>query len=114
MPAEPRITIPVLKVLRALLAVPGTQRYGLELAREAGLRSATIYAILARLEQAGWLESEWELSDPADLKRPRQRLYRLTNLGAEKACAAVENHVAEMLPATTVMRPLPRPTAGSA
>ena len=39
----------------------------------------TLYRALARLEQQGLLESEWE--DPtvaADENRPRRRLYRLT------------------------------------
>lgn len=52
--------------------------------------SGTVYPILLRLEQAGWLESEWETADPVLLSRPRRRLYRLTGLGIGRASAALD------------------------
>ncbi|MGH1555978.1 PadR family transcriptional regulator [Streptomyces sp. L7] len=57
------MTLQTQLVLRALLEDPARLRYGLELCELAGLPSGTIYPILARLEQVGWLESSWE--DPA-------------------------------------------------
>ena len=44
-----------------------------------------------RLERAGWLESQWEDGDPAELGRPRRRLYQVTPLGARRARAAVRD-----------------------
>lgn len=68
-------------VLAALLEDPTKPRYGLDISREAELKSGTIYPILARLERDGWLESEWESIDPsAEGRRPR-RYYRLTGAG---------------------------------
>lgn len=51
--------------------------------------SGTIHPILARLEQAGWLESRWEEIDPSEKGRPRRRYYRFTSDGAALACTAL-------------------------
>jgi DNA-binding PadR family transcriptional regulator len=72
-------------VLQALLAEPGESRHGYDLSRETGLKSGTLYPILMRLEQQGWLEAEWE-AEPAP-GRPRRHLYRLTGIGVEEARA---------------------------
>jgi PadR family transcriptional regulator PadR len=82
----PRMTLQTQLVLRALLAEPDAQRYGLQLCEETGLPSGTIYPIVARLEQLGWVESSWE--DPHEhvaAGRPRRRYYRLTKEGAQQA-----------------------------
>ncbi len=80
------MTLQTQLVLRALLDEPSKERYGLELCDLVGLPSGTIYPILARLEQVGWVDSAWE--DPAAheaARRPRRRFYRLTPDGAEQA-----------------------------
>src|SRR5262249_39765364 len=77
-------------VLRALLQEPTAEQYGLQLCEETGLPSGTVYPIVARLEQVGWLESRWE--DPNEhvaQGRPRRRYYRLTEDGAERARTAL-------------------------
>ena len=52
--------------------------------RRAGLLGhGTLYKALARLESAGYVTSEWEdPSDAAAERRPRRRLYRVTDRGA--------------------------------
>jgi DNA-binding PadR family transcriptional regulator len=45
--------------------------------------------MLVRLENAGWLTSEWEAIDPRAAGRPRRRFYRLTALGQNKANEAL-------------------------
>ena len=80
------MTLQMQLVLRALLADPAAERYGLQLCEETGLPSGTIYPIVARLEQLGWIESSWE--DPrrhVAEGRPRRRYYRLTGEGARQA-----------------------------
>ena len=79
------MTVQVLKVLEAVLQDPAGHHYGFELCRATGLKSGTLYPILARLEQAGWLESRWEELDRDTVGRPPRRLYRLTGLGEEAA-----------------------------
>ena len=90
MVAGPRMTLQTQLVLRAFLHEPAQERYGLRLCEETGLPSGTIYPIVARLEQAGWVESRWE--DPREHiteGRPRRRYYRLTDDGAEQARVAL-------------------------
>ncbi|KUN84170.1 PadR family transcriptional regulator [Streptomyces griseoruber] len=84
------MTLQTQLVLRAFLEDPATERYGLELCELAGLPSGTVYPILARLEQVGWVDGAWE--DPAvheGAGRPRRRFYRITEDGAEQAREAV-------------------------
>ena len=89
-PLGPRMTIPTQLVLRALLAEPTREMYGLQICEQAGLPSGTIHPILARLEnEHGWLTSRWEDIRPEDEGRPRRRYYRLTEDGAERARIAL-------------------------
>jgi DNA-binding PadR family transcriptional regulator len=46
--------------------------------------SGTLYPILARLREAGWVRAEWEQTDP-EASRPARRYYRLTAEGAVAA-----------------------------
>ena len=88
--AGPRMTMTTQLVLRALLADPAREMYGLQICAEAGLPSGTIHPILARLEhEHGWLTSRWEDIKPQDEGRPRRRYYRLTEDGAERARLAL-------------------------
>src|ERR1700761_5404896 len=87
--SRPRMTIPVQLVLRALLAEPTQEVYGLQVCQESGLPSGTIHPILARLEGLGWLKSRWEDAVPQEEGRPRRRYYQLTEDGAERARTAL-------------------------
>jgi PadR family transcriptional regulator len=83
--AGPRMTLPTQLVLRAMLAEPTQEMYGLQIGQAAELPSGTIHPILARLEGCGWLKSRWEEIDPAKEGRPRRRYYRLSPDGVEHA-----------------------------
>ena len=76
-------------VLRALVADPSREMYGLQIGQEAGLASGTIHPILARLEACGWLQSWWEDLGQEAVGRPRRRFYRLTPDGAVSAARAL-------------------------
>lgn len=84
------MTIQTLQVLKLLRDAPPEGCYGLEISKGAGLPTGSIYPILARLEQAGWLVSAWEDIDEAAEGRRRRRYYRLTTAGAERARVAIE------------------------
>lgn len=86
--SEPRLTGPSLRVLRTLLDSARGELSGAEIGRDAKLASGTLYPILARLEQAGWLGSRWETEEPSALGRPRRRFYWVTPLGTRRAKAA--------------------------
>lgn len=91
---EPRITAQTLKVLAILMSRTKDEISGAEIARSTKLASGTLYPILFRLEEAGWVESHWETEDPHELGRPRRRFYRITGVGARKARVAVRDVVA--------------------
>ena len=92
----PRMTTQTLRVLGAFTASQVEELSGAEITKKTGLLSGTLYPILARLEQAKWLESKWEDCDPREVGRPRRRLYQLTGLGAKSARAAYKD-VLEMI-----------------
>jgi PadR family transcriptional regulator PadR len=93
----PRMTMNVLKVFRELLEDPTTERYGLEIGLATGLRGGSLYPVLGRLEDARYVTSRWEDTDPAETGRPRRRLYRLSPNGvvyARQALAEAQQNLA--------------------
>ena len=101
-----RMTLPTQFVLRALLADPQAELYGVEIGAAAGLPSGTVHPILARLEGLRWVHSRWEDIDPKAEGRPARRYYRLTAAGAQAARTAL----AEAYQAKRQVR-IPRPVA---
>ena len=78
MPRRPHNSPQTLAVLAALMRSSGW-RYGLSLARETGLKAGTLYPLLLRLHDAGYLESEWQTPERAG--RPPRHAYRLNSAG---------------------------------
>ena len=89
METDIRLSGPTLKVLKLLIEQPRQGRSGAEMSRALGISLGTLYPLLARLESAGWLNSEWEMTDPSEVGRPRRRFYRLTGLGQTRASRAL-------------------------
>lgn len=81
----PRMTTQTQAVLLALLAKFDSDHYGLDLMKQTGLKSGTLYPALIRLEGHGLVRSFWEDIDPVKAGRPRRRLYRLTADGIAQA-----------------------------
>ena len=75
------------KVLAAMTREPSGWHYGYALARETRLQSGTLYPILMRLEERGWLETQWETPPPGG--RPPRHMYRLTASGRAGAVTAL-------------------------
>lgn len=88
-----RVTAQVLQVMGALMSNPRQEMSGADIAKATRMLSGTLYPVLLRLEEAGWLESEWEKGDPRELGRPRRRYYSVTGLGAKSARAEFKNFV---------------------
>ena len=80
---ERQITPQTFEVLSWLMVKPGSA--GAEICRGTSLPSGTVYPILSRLEEGGWLYSQWEPGDPTALGRPRKRFYTVTAKGAARA-----------------------------
>ena len=107
-----RITVPVLKVLQVLIAAdPDEHAYGLMLCMRTGLKSGTLYPVLARLERAGWVESAWEGIEPRVVGRPRRRCYWLTVLGQRFGAAELAKFAWPTPPAHRIRSPRIRVTA---
>jgi DNA-binding PadR family transcriptional regulator len=86
-------------VLASLIARSGDWTYGYDLSRRTGLKSGTLYPILARLAEQGWLEARW--ADAERPGRPPRHTYRLTGEG-ESAVAIL---LAERPQGRAVLRP---------
>lgn len=80
-----RMTRNAVDVLDVLRTSSGTGQWGFEIASVTGIPTATVYGILARLEQSGWASAYFEEVDPATAGRPARRLYELTSGGRELA-----------------------------
>ena len=83
-----RISSQTLAVLQALKGNSRTWRYGYDLSKVTGLKSGTLYPILMRLHDEGWLENKWEQS--SEQGRPPRHLYRLTAVGSAAASRALK------------------------
>ena len=76
--------------------------WGLAIIKATGRPSGSVYPMLERLEQAGWIASSWE--DEGVRRGPRRRLYALTKEGAAEAkkvrAARAESAPAALKPRT--------------
>ena len=57
--------------------------HGYDLGCQAGVKAGTLYPLLIRLEEQGFLEAEWQPSPQRG--RPPRHAYRLTSAGRELA-----------------------------
>jgi PadR family transcriptional regulator, regulatory protein PadR len=79
MQAPLRVTPATLDVLQVLLLAVG-ELHGFAIAQAARRPTGSVYPILVRLEQAGWLDSYWETQHP-EAGKPRRRFYSLNPTG---------------------------------
>jgi PadR family transcriptional regulator, regulatory protein PadR len=85
----PRLTKPTIAVLEVLLtATDDAPAWGLSICREADLGPGTVYPILDRLLERGWVASRDE-TDPHP-GRPARRYYEITGTGRSQAQAALD------------------------
>jgi PadR family transcriptional regulator PadR len=95
--AKPFLTFSSTLILQA---VANGYRYGFDIIAVTGLPSGTVYPALRRLEDVGFLTSNWEKeSDAASEARPARRYYDITRAGREGlADAALRFHMRERGP----------------
>ena len=68
-----------LALLAALMEQPRSWQHGYELSKATGLKSGTLYPILIRFSDLGFLDSRWK--DAVRPGRPPRHVYRLTANG---------------------------------
>jgi len=90
-----------LEVLAAFHQAPADPQYGLQLMKATGIKAGSLYPILQRFEDDGWIEAEWEDVDPSQQGRPRRRLYKMTGLGQQVAHAELRRAIGRLAPRWT-------------
>ena len=88
MPRQPHSSAQTVRVLAELLEERRAWHYGYSLSQSTGLLSGTLYPILIRLAEEGWLETKW--SEPDQPGRPPRHMYRLTAAGAKAAAERIQ------------------------
>jgi PadR family transcriptional regulator PadR len=80
------VTRPLLDVLEVLLQAldDGDELHGWAIMKRVQRSGPTVYGVLDRLEDAGWVTGRWE-DQPVEPNRPRRRLYLLTPPGVRAA-----------------------------
>lgn len=90
MPLRP--TAAMCAVAATLLASPDAPHWGYRIGQATGLSAGTLYPLLSRLSEVGWLEWQWEShSEGHDPGRPARRYYLLTATGREELASLVAN-----------------------
>lgn len=97
-----RVTAATLDVLDVFVSDAPKDQHGFKLAQRTRRPTGTIYPILMRLEDMGWLASRWDEDTPEG--KPRRRLYHLTEAGLAGASALLEAR--RYRPANTSQRQL--------
>lgn len=92
MPGIERITTPTLDILEALLRAQadGTELHGWSIAKAVRRPGPTVYGVIDRLEEAGWVTGRWE--DQVRPGKPPRRFFRLTGIGTAEAKALFTEH----------------------
>ncbi len=78
-----RMTWQTKRVLALLLDAPQVWRHGYDISQRTGLKSGTLYPLLMRLHDRGFLEARWQGADRPG--RPPRHAYRLTGEGRRLA-----------------------------
>lgn len=88
-----------------LHAAANGYQYGFDIIGVTGLPGGTVYPILRRLEDAGYLEGRWEKHRTAQQQqRPPRRYYALTKAGDKALAGALDRF--------PLLQPAPRKRAG--
>ena len=96
MTRQRRSSSQTLAVFAALLEQPKQWHYGYVLSKDTGLKSGTLYPILMRLSDQGFLHSRWKDSEQPG--RPPRHVYRLSAAGVAFARRAMDESAAFEMP----------------
>lgn len=91
-PYQGKVSVPFLQVISFFLENSGKEFSGYEVFKTCSLQSGTIYPLLGRLLENGWLTAEWEENNPLRGKKPRL-LYKLTVGGYNEAMKQLGEYI---------------------
>lgn len=83
-----RVTNPLLDVLLDAFDTGGQELHGWAIMKAVQRSGPTVYGVLDRLEDCGWVTARWEQQHPEGNK-PRRRFYVLTAQGGIQARSLV-------------------------
>lgn len=83
-----RITAPFLDVVQAFLDAGDDELHGWAIINTTGRAGPTVYKILERLTDMGWVTARWD-DRAAEPNKPRRRYYRLTGEAEPRARALI-------------------------
>ncbi|MBD2840819.1 PadR family transcriptional regulator [Erythrobacter rubeus] len=83
MPRSRSLSPQAKKLLQVLVEAGQRGSHGYEIMQAADIKSGTLYPLLIRLADQGFLEAEWQKPDMPG--RPPRQIYRLTAEGIELA-----------------------------
>ena len=92
MRTQPRFSPATQLVLEHFAAAPARWHYGYTLMTALELSSGTLYPVLMRLADAGWLDTRWEA--PVRSGRPPRHMYRLAGGAAPEVRALLRKWAA--------------------
>ncbi|MGW4102070.1 PadR family transcriptional regulator [Streptomyces sp. NPDC004976] len=114
MGAIERKTKTTVAVVRALYALPEEQRHGFGIALASKCRAGTVYKILDRLLEDGWLTFRWE-ANPNE-KNPPRKVFSFTEKGGREAAAFLQSLdpvvFPKAMPSPEQAQPLPQGGTG--
>ena len=101
-----RVTEPLLDVLEVLVQAfrDGAELHGWAVMKATKRSGPTVYGVVDRLEDAGWITGRWEQEHP-EPNKPRRRFYQLTPTGVVEA----RKLIAARRPQVVHGRPRPAP-----
>ncbi len=89
-----------ISVLTFFLRYPDKWQYGYSISQELGIKSGTLYPMLIRLADRGYLDTSWSTEHQSG--RPPRHMYRLTTAGmswAESVLNDTESEQSRLKPA---------------
>jgi PadR family transcriptional regulator, regulatory protein PadR len=95
--APTRITVPFLDVVETFLAAGNVELHGWAIIKASRRGGPTVYKILERLTQMGWVTARWD-DEPSEPNKPRRRYYILTGEGASRARALLAERRPQTVP----------------
>ena len=95
-----RLSPQTLIVLEALQRNARSWCHGYDVSKLTRIKSGTLYPILSRLHEEGWLEARWE--EGREPGRPPRHLYRLSAAGSKAASRSLEAAAARAGPLRVV------------
>lgn len=100
------MTNPLLDVLEVLVSALGSDSdlHGWAIMKATKRSGPTVYGVIDRLEDMGWVTGKWEAQNP-EPNKPRRRFYRLTPTGRVGATELLLKHRPQSLCQSTDPKP---------